>query len=217
LKNDFLQRLIYIRQQEMKIWEELLMLEMRVLFNFLPLNFNQLENFIVPLSYSSIIKDQKAIQFNNKQYKIIQEGKRNWLNIFLNAYEIKLQEYERKYHNEFLQFEKYLLLNNTTTIDGSPILHKIKEYMTYQTNRLKLDTCNKMSSFRIKLLQNRQRSSTAKNTVPRSTDPIVGSYRILCWILSESDDPIESYRIPGDRITSDSIVYGSHRIQHRIL
>jgi hypothetical protein len=52
---------------------------------------------------------------------------------------------------------------------------------------------------------------------PRLANPIVGSYRILCWILSESDDPTESYRIPGDGITSDSVVYGSHRIQHRIL
>jgi hypothetical protein len=171
LKNDFLQRLIAIRQQEMKIWEELLMLEMRVLCKFLPLNLNQLENFIVPMSYSPIIKEQKAIQFNNKQYKIIQEGKRNWLNIFLNAHEIKLQEYEQQYHSAFLQLEKYLLLNNTTTIAGSSILNKIKEYMTYQTNRLKQDTYNKMSSFRVKLLQNRQRSLTTKDTIGVSPEP----------------------------------------------
>ena len=36
-------------------------------------------------------------------YKIIQEGKRNWLNIFFNTYDIKLEQYEQQYENKFLQ------------------------------------------------------------------------------------------------------------------
>ncbi len=51
----------------------------------------------------------------------------------------------------------------------------------------------------------------------------VGSYRIQCWILSDpmldligSDNPTESYRIPGDGMTSESVGGRSDRIQHQI-
>ena len=69
----------------MKVWEELLMFEEQILSKFLPINFHQLENFTTPLSYSPVIEKQRTIQFKNKHRKIVQEGKRTWLNIFLNV------------------------------------------------------------------------------------------------------------------------------------
>ena len=43
-----------IREKQATIYEELLMLEMRVLYKFLPKNFDQLEEFIAPMIYSPL-------------------------------------------------------------------------------------------------------------------------------------------------------------------
>ena len=171
-ENESLQRLITIRQEQMKIWEELLMLEQRVLCEFLPLNFNQMENFIAPLSYSPLIEKHKIIEFKNKHYKIIQEQKRHWLNIFFNAYETRLQEYEQQFQNEFQQFENIQARDQTTTVDSSTLLNNsINEHMIRQTNQLKEDVYRRISSFRDKLIQNRQRSLTTKTTIAVHPEP----------------------------------------------
>ncbi|CAF1527436.1 unnamed protein product [Adineta steineri] len=178
-QNESLQRLITIRQQQIQYWGELLMFEMRILYKFLPLNFNQLENVIAPISSLSLNNGQKTIQFNNKQNKIIQEGKRRWLDVYLNSYEIKLQEYDEQYQTEFEQFKQLQILNNTTTIvDPLPIsIDKIKEYMVYRTNSLKQDIYQQISSFRERLLHNRQRSSTTKTTIGVSPEPYLDLHK----------------------------------------
>lgn len=127
-----------------------------------------METFIVPLSYSPIIKQQNIIQFNHKHYKIIQEGKREWLDILLHTYEMKLQQYEQQYEHIFRQLSN----NNTTTVNNEMIImNKIQEYVDYHTNKLKQDMSEKMSFFRRKLLKTRQHSSTAKTTVGVAPEP----------------------------------------------
>ncbi|CAF1513675.1 unnamed protein product [Adineta ricciae] len=179
VQNEFLQQAMIIRQQELKIWEEILMFEIRISCKFLPLNFYQMETFIVPLSYIPVIKEQKVIEFNNKQYKIIQEGKRNWLDIFLHTYEIKLQQYEQQYENIFQQFQGPQQLSTgqiTTMDDSSDLMNKTQEYINNQTNKLKEDISQKMAFFRRKLLTYRQSSSTSKDTVGVSPESYLALY-----------------------------------------
>ncbi|CAF1648303.1 unnamed protein product [Rotaria magnacalcarata] len=97
---------------------------------------------------------------------MIQETKRQWLNYFLNIYEIKIQEYEQQYQNEFIQLESLLSNNNDKTM-----LNNIKEYINNRINRLKKDIYDKMASFRRIILQNRQRSSSTKNVIGVSPEP----------------------------------------------
>ena len=111
------------------------MLETRVLCKFLPKNFDDLENFIASNIYSPIIKDQTAIQFKNQRHKIIQETKRLILNIPFKIYEVEIQEHEQQYQKELIQLESKLV-NNTTT-NSSSIFHPVKEYMIYQTEKMK--------------------------------------------------------------------------------
>ena len=80
-------KLITIRQQQGEIWKDYMLLEMRILCKFLPQNFDQLENFIGSINYLPLNNNQKSIQIKNNRYKIIQEAKRNWLNLFFNVYE----------------------------------------------------------------------------------------------------------------------------------
>ncbi|CAF3465161.1 unnamed protein product, partial [Rotaria socialis] len=159
-ENEYLNRLITIREKQAEIWKEQLMLEIRIYCKFLPLNFDQLENFISPTDYLPLNNNQKAIEIKNKHYKIIQETKRQWLNYFLNIYEIKIQEYEQQYQNEFIKLRSLFSNNNDTTM-----LNNIKEYINNRINRLKKDIYDKMASFRKIILQNRQRSSSTKNVI----------------------------------------------------
>ncbi|CAF2119439.1 unnamed protein product, partial [Rotaria magnacalcarata] len=103
------------------------------------------------------------IEVRNKRYKTIQEAKRIWLNVFLNAYEVQLQEYDQQYENEFLQLQAHLL--NNININGSSVYEQIQQHMNYQTNKLKQRVSMKIRSLRGILIKNHRRSSTAKNTI----------------------------------------------------
>ncbi|CAF5186216.1 unnamed protein product, partial [Rotaria magnacalcarata] len=142
------------------------MLEIRIHCKFLPPNFDHLENFISSIDYLPLNNNTKIIEIKNKRFKIIQETKRQWLNYFLNIYEIKIQEYEQQYQNEFIRLESLLSNNNDTTM-----LNNIKEYINNRIQRLKRDIYDKMASFRRIILQNRQRSSSTKNVIGVSPEP----------------------------------------------
>ena len=145
------------------------MLEVRIHCQFLPKTFDHLENFVSPSTYSPLNNDQKCIRVKNKRFKIIQEAKRTWLNYLLNAYEVKIQEYEQEYQNEVIQLETQLLEN--IIADGSALWNHVRDYIHCRTNRLKKETLDAMPSFRGLLLQNRQRSSSTKNTVGVCPEP----------------------------------------------
>jgi len=163
-------KLITIQQKQGEIWKDYLMLEMRILCKFLPQNFDHLENLIAPINYLPLKSNtQNSIQIKNKRYKLIQEAKRTWLNISFYVYQYQIQKYEQQYENEFKQLERQLL--KSVTIDGSSVFNKITEYMTYLTHRLKQDISDKISSSRGILIQNRQRSSSAKNMIGVSPEP----------------------------------------------
>ncbi|CAF4392485.1 unnamed protein product [Rotaria magnacalcarata] len=142
------------------------MLEIRIHCKFLPLNFDHLENFISCIDYLPLNNNAKAIEIKNKHYKIIQEAKRQWLNYFLNIYEIKIQEYEQQYQNEFIKLRSLFSNNNDKTM-----LTNIKEHINNRINRLKKDIYDKMASFQRIILQNRQRSSSTKNVIGVSSEP----------------------------------------------
>ena len=169
-QNEYINRLITIREKQAEIWKEQLMLEIRIHCKFLPENFNHLEDFISSIDYLPLNNNAKAIEIKNKRSKIIQEAKRHWLNYFLNIYEIKIQEYEQQYQNECIQLES-LFSNNNTMINDTTMLNKTKEYINNRINRLKKNIYDKMASFRRIILQNRQRSSSTKNFIGVSPQP----------------------------------------------
>ncbi|CAF4696475.1 unnamed protein product, partial [Rotaria sp. Silwood2] len=161
--NKCMNELLTIREKQGEIYEELLKFEMRILSKFLPEEFDHLQYFIAPMTYTPLNDDQKAIELKNNHHKIIQEAKRQCLTIALQAYNIKLQDYEKQYENKFLQLESQLLFS--TMVDGSSIFNQIKEYMTYRTNELNQDIYKKVSSSRRMLLKIRQRSSSSRKHI----------------------------------------------------
>ncbi|CAF3813930.1 unnamed protein product [Rotaria sordida] len=168
--NEYLNRLISIREQQGGIWKDCFMLQMRILFKFLPQNFDHLEKFIGSIHYLSLDNTQNGIEIKNKRYKLIQEAKRTWLNTFFNVYEYKLQKCEQQYQNEMKQLETQLSDINITK-DGESVLNKIKEYISTRTNRIKQEIDDQMSSARGLLLQKRHQSSSAKHMIGVSPEP----------------------------------------------
>ncbi|CAM4969512.1 unnamed protein product [Rotaria socialis] len=159
-RNAYINQLLLIREKQGEIYEELLILEMRILCKFLPQNFDQLQYFIKPITYSPLNNNQKAVQVKNKCYKIIQEAKRLWLNILFNACEIKIQAYDSQYQNIFLQLESQSIVTNN--VNDSSISNQIKEYLIYRTNKLKQDIYKKVAKSRAIVLQIRQHSSSSR-------------------------------------------------------
>ena len=98
-------RLINLKDKQLQYYEDFLKLQTRISIEYLPQNFDQLENFLSSDLYIPIIKDHLAVEFKQKRYKIIQEAKRTWLNLYIQAYQIKIQEYEHQYQQDLNQFE----------------------------------------------------------------------------------------------------------------
>ncbi|CAF4243626.1 unnamed protein product, partial [Adineta steineri] len=116
--DQFIHQLVTIRQKQTQLLEELLQLEMRILYKFLPTDLDQQETIVALIAY---------IPLNNKRYKMIQDAKRQWLHISLSVYETKLQEYNH-------QLESILL--NNTSLQGTSLLNDISRYVTYRTNEM---------------------------------------------------------------------------------
>ncbi|CAF1389852.1 unnamed protein product [Adineta steineri] len=162
--------LINLQQLQMQLMEEFVMLEQRIICKLLPQNFDSIDNLIKPHLYTPLIHDMTSIEFKIQQSKIIQQVKRTWLNIYFNAYEKKIQEYEAQYieklHNLQLRFE---CKNNVNRIFH---LNSIKTYLTNRKQRMIQQIYIDMSDYRKKLLNYRKRSSKAKKTIDVSPKPV---------------------------------------------
>ncbi|CAF1153815.1 unnamed protein product [Rotaria sordida] len=167
---EIVRQLVSIRKEQVELWKEFLMLKMRILFKFLPPNFDYLQQFISPIHYSPLNNDRKTIELRNKHDKYIREAKRTWLNIYFNAYITKIQVYDRQYQNCFTQLESQI--KNSSGSVNTDNVKKVKDYMIDQTNKLKDNISKQISTFCKKLLQDRQNlSSSMQNIISASPEP----------------------------------------------
>lgn len=154
----------------MKIWEQQLILEIRVLCNFLPIEYDNLETLITAFDLCLPLNNQlKRIQINNRRFKIIQEAKRQSLRLYLSLYEMKLQIYEQQYQ-QILSDLKSLLIKNTS-VQGELIYNQINGYMANRTKELKENITKKISVYRDKLIRNQRRSSSSQIMIGVSPSP----------------------------------------------
>jgi hypothetical protein len=115
----------------MQLLEEFTMLEQRIICKLLPRNFDSLDQLIIsphPRLYKPLVQDITSIEFKIQQQKIIQQVKRTWLNIYYNAYEIKIQEYEEQYKENLRLFQ--FLFECKPNINRVGALNAMKTYLT---------------------------------------------------------------------------------------
>jgi hypothetical protein len=92
-----IQQRINLRQVQLEVYEELIMLNERILHQFLPPNFDQLEQYMAQDFYWPSIADHTLLEMKNKRRKILQQGKRILLNMYAYAYKFKINDYEQQY------------------------------------------------------------------------------------------------------------------------
>ena len=152
------------------------MFEARILCQFLPKNFDDLDSFLGPTGiYSPLCEDHISVEFKRKRYKSLQETKRTWLQILVRAYELKNQEYAQQYQQELATLQLQL---STRTVDNErrSLIETVKAYMAHRKHRLVHDLEFNVSFYRAALGRRRQRcssSSTKKTTVGVSPEVIL--------------------------------------------
>ena len=114
-----------------------------------------------------MIKDNIAVEFKQKRCKIIQEAKRTWLNMYIDVYESKIQEYEHQYQQDLDLFELNSLnhvyhYNETTT----PLFNSFNNYINHRINTMKQEIYyDKLPVYRRQLLRFRRRLESTKKMV----------------------------------------------------
>jgi hypothetical protein len=166
LKNEFIRRLIMIREKQTEIWEQQLQLEIRVYSQFLPVEYDHLQDFIQ--SDMTVVTNarHKLIQINNQRLKIVQDTKRQWLGISLSIYEANLLTYEQQYKEILMELQSLLLRN--TSLQGQTLFNHINEYMANRTKEFKQSVIRKIPGIRGRLLRNYQ------NLSPSATNTMIG-------------------------------------------
>jgi len=159
-----IQQLINLRQQQLEVYEEVIILNERILHQFLPPNFDQLEEYIAQDYYWPPIADHTLPEMKTKRRKILQKIKRNLLNMYMYAYRFKINDYQQQYEQLLDQIELNFS-SNTMIINEQSLFNAIKLYMIHRTNRIKEEIYHKIIDFRQILTHRRQRSSTAKKAI----------------------------------------------------
>jgi len=157
----------------MQLLEEFAMLEQRIICKLLPRNFDSLDQLIIsphPRLYKPLIQDITSIEFKIQQQKIIQQVKRTWLNIYYNAYEIKIQEYEEQYKENLRLFQ--FLFECKPNINRVGALNAMKTYLTDRRKRMLRQIHRNIVDYRKNLLKYRKRLSKAKKPIGVSPEPV---------------------------------------------
>ena len=143
----------------MELFEELTIFEQRILCHKLPNSFD------------SIDIDLNPQQCANKRNKVIQEIKRQMLNVRIEEYESKIQHYEHLYQQEFdaLQLQILNPSSSPKKCQTDILLYFVKLYLNHVTNRHMRQIRYKESCLHIKLMRqsrhDRHHPSSKKKTI----------------------------------------------------
>lgn len=140
----------------------MLKFEVQICLENLPKHFDELENFILSPWYTSIVKDQQALDYEQKRYKIVQEAKRTWLNIYIHSYELQYQEYNYQYQMELDKLKSLFSLTSTTS--QMNLFDTFQSYMNHRINRIKQEIYREKIPIYRKKLVHRQRHQRSRST-----------------------------------------------------
>ena len=121
---------------------------------FLPPHFDQLDSFIAPDFYAPLIGDDDddaaAVKWQMKRFKHLQETKRTWLAIHMQAHEANMAYMECHYQQELNQFERQ---------QGIALSQPLKAYLDHRHDRRRDDLSMAMTHVRRTLLRRRRTRS----------------------------------------------------------
>ncbi|CAF3514137.1 unnamed protein product [Rotaria socialis] len=127
-QKEAINRIIHLRETELKIRKELLLLEQRILSKLLPATFDQLDTLVAYDFYTPALEHQYSLSYKIKRSKILRETKRTWLNILMESYDVKMKEYGN-----------YIRPNRTALRSYKERKKKVQEQHNIMVNRTKLE------------------------------------------------------------------------------
>ena len=155
--------MISIRDKQLKIFEEMTILEERIISKRLPCVINNLE-FTSPsvgvMQYTNNNMNGNSLQQNEQRYrKSIQEYKRQYLMKILEEYEYNIEELEYLYQKELFRLE-YDLLEEVE--QKNTFICCLHDYLNHRTSQTIHEIRYKQARFRFKLAHPRHRRSSTK-------------------------------------------------------
>ncbi|CAM4836039.1 unnamed protein product [Rotaria magnacalcarata] len=172
-QKEAINRIIYLRETELKIRKELLLLEQRILSKLLPATFDQLDTLAASDFYTPALEHQYSLSYKLKRSKILRETKRSWFDILMQSYDVKMKECNRQYQEELTQLELDISNHQQHHHDASVLCRPVQAYIKHRTIQIKKDTFQQMDSFDGKLSRRRQRSKKTKQTIGVSPEVIL--------------------------------------------
>lgn len=114
-----------IRDEQLKVFEQMIIFQQRILCHRLPQSFNQIEEMT------------DKIDNMNAKNKHIQEAKRRKLDRTLQDYETKLLDYEHRYQDEFSKLEMQLWKQHYSGARDhyDRMMQCLQDYLNHRSNR----------------------------------------------------------------------------------
>lgn len=141
------------REQQLQIFEDYLRLEIHISIQYLPKVFNQMQKSLLLKSYQFHFDNKLTIQYQQQQFKIIQEMKRYCLNMLFRGFELQYQQYEKQFQQYFQELQSKMILSS----NGSILLESFIRYLNFRTDRLKqVIYYERIPAFRKQLRRQRQ-------------------------------------------------------------
>ncbi|CAF2149041.1 unnamed protein product [Rotaria magnacalcarata] len=166
--------LINIRQNQLETFEEMTMLEARIVCKSLSRSIDDLDKLILIdetlLNYMSTNNNISFKDETHQQYrKKIREYKRQVLMKNFEDYETSIEENEYLYQEELLKFE-YELSKDIESVNN--LMNSLYYYLNHRTDRLIRDIRYKEALFRIKLTHPHSHGSSSSSSSSSKIDSV---------------------------------------------
>lgn len=157
-----------IRQQQSIVWQELLILEIRIRDHFLPVIFDHMEKILTLINYTPTKNELMWIEVKNKRYRMIQDAKRSCLNLLIHKYELEIQRYDEQYQQEYRRLVFHLINNHHFS---ETLIQQIQIYLQDQTKQMKGMLFRQSLTIRTKLHRDRRRNTSSTTMIGVSPEP----------------------------------------------
>ncbi|CAF4535104.1 unnamed protein product [Rotaria sp. Silwood2] len=170
-QRDIVNRIKDMRQKQLQIVEELWMLERRVFYGFLPKAYDEVDYKLAPVNSNSIPYVGHTSHDLANQYRTkVKKTKRIMLQNDIQQYESKIADIECQFQQELKKLEEQFLNQN---VNGISLVDSLKAYTVHRTQQGLEQITGNMKAFQIRLFRRYRRSSTAKNKIGVSPEPII--------------------------------------------
>jgi len=164
-------RIISLRQSQLKVLEELWILERRILIGILPPIYDKIDQDLGPTNtLSTVYHGRSAQEITNEYKKMVKASKRNMLQNEIRHHETVIENYDHKLQYELLMFKRHF---PDTEGSNNPLIESMKAYIRDRTEQALRNMSTDMTKIRIRLTRRLRSSSTAKNAIKVSPEVII--------------------------------------------